>query len=163
MRLNKGDMVMMPEPRMMMMCFMVCVCVCVCVLVDEKIGASLIECAHRFHAFLVALCNLFGRCHLHLVQGEVATNELGVQGNFQDIFETCFHATLEGCFVIFETKEDAVGGKASDWNASGEGFDCWSGHGSCVGHERKLADGSGNARKIFHFSIFISRSSWMNA
>jgi hypothetical protein len=30
MRLNKGDMVMMPEPRMMNAVFIVCVFVCVC-------------------------------------------------------------------------------------------------------------------------------------
>jgi len=123
-----------------------------CGLVIEKVGASFIECSHAFGVCFVALCNLFGGCHLHLVQGEVATDQLGIQGNFQDIFETCFHAALEGCFLIIETKEDAVGGKASDWNASGEGFDCWSGHGGCVGHVRKLADERGSARKkIIYF------------
>lgn len=147
-------MVMMAEPRIASVCFIVCVCLWV-VLVIEKVGASFIECAHAFGVRLVALRDCFGRCHLHLVQGEVATNQLGIQGNFQDIFETCFHATFEDCLLIIETKEDAVGGKASDWNASGEGFDCWSGHGSCVGHVRKLADERGNARKIFTFPILF--------
>jgi len=146
---------MMAEPRIASVCFMVCVCVCVCGLVIEKVGASFIECSHAFGVCFVALCDCFGRCHLHLVQGEVATDQLGIQGNFQDIFETCFHAALEGCFLIIETKEDAVGGKASDWNASGEGFDCWSGHGSCVGHVRKLADEREKARKIFTFPILF--------
>ncbi len=143
----------MAEPRIASVCFMVCVCVCG--LVIEKVEASFIECAHAFGICFVALCDCFGRCHLHLVQGEFTTDQLGIQGNFQDIFETCFHAAFEGCFLIIETKEDAVGGKASDWNASGEGFDCWSGHGSCVGHERKLADERGNARKIFTFPILF--------
>ena len=146
-------MVTMAEPRIASVCFMVWgVCY---VLVIEKIGASLIECAHAFGVCFVALRDCFGRCHLHLVQGEVTANQLGIQGNFQDILGTCFHAAFEGCFLIIETKEDAVGGKASDWNASGEGFDCWSGHGSCVGHVRKLADERQNARKIFTFPILF--------
>ena len=112
-------MVMMAEPRIASVYFMVCMFVG-CRLVIEKVGASFIECAHAFGVRLVALCDCFGRCHLHLVQGEVATDQLGIQGNFQDIFETCFHATSEDCLLILETKEDAVGGKASDWNASNE-------------------------------------------
>ena len=149
-------MVMMAEPRIAMMCFMVCVCVCVCVcvLVDEKIRASLIESGHAFSVRLFALCDCFGRCHLHPVQGEVATNQLGIQGNFQDILEACFHAPLEDCLLILETKEDAVGGKASDCNASGEGFDCWGG-GSCVGHVIKLVYFERSARKIFTFPILF--------
>jgi hypothetical protein len=148
-------MVMMAEPRIVMVCFMMWgVCVCVCVLVVEKIGASLIECADVFSVCFVALRDFFGRCHLDCVQGEVSTDQLGIQGNLKNIFEACFHAAFEDCFLILETKEDSVGGKAPDCNASGEGFDCWGG-GSCVGHVRKLADERGNARKIFTFPILF--------
>jgi hypothetical protein len=150
-------MVMMAEPRMMNACFIVCVCLWVvgCVLVVEKVWTLFVESRHAFGVCFVALRDFFWRSHLHIVQGEFATDALGIQGNFQDILETCFHATLEDCVIIFKTKEDAVVGKAPDCNASGEGFDCWSGHGSCVGHVRKLADERGNARKIFTFPILF--------
>ena len=126
-----------------------------CVLVIEKIGASLIECADVFGVCFVALCDCFGRCHLHLVQGEVATDQLGIQGNFQDVFETCFHAAFEDCFLILETKEDSVGGKAPDWNASGERFDCWGG-GGCVGHVSKIAKIQRNATKTFNYFFHLA-------
>jgi hypothetical protein len=150
-------MVMMAEPRIASVCFIVCVCLWVvgCVLVVEKVWTLFVESRHAFGVCFVALCDCFGRCHLHLVQGEFATDQLGIQGNFQDILGTCFHAAFKDCFAIFKTKEDAVGGKASDWNASGEGFDCWGGHGSCVGHVRKLAGERKNARKIFTFPILF--------
>lgn len=150
-------MVTMAEPRIVSVCFIVCVCLWVmgCGLVVEKVWTLFVESRHAFGVCFVALRDCFGRCHLHLVQGEVAADQLGIQGNFQDILGTRFHATFEDCLVIFKTKEDAVVGKASDWNASGERFDCWGGHGGCVGHVRKLAGERGSARKIFTFPILF--------
>lgn len=175
MRLNKGDMVMMPEPRMMNAVFIVCVCLCLwVVLVIEKVWVCLIESGDEVLRVTRILRHLFGGCQAHFVERVVAADLLLIESDKHLAFDRpCACAATLGfedsvCLAakpLFKAVEDAAIGKRAKGNASGERFDCWGGHGGggCVGHERKLADESRNARKIFHFSIFISRSSLMNA